>query len=253
MEEVLLDYYTIVDRYCARELTYPSDKFPALSGIPQGLQPVLGDYLAGLWRRDIIRGLWWVKKVGGGPASEYRAPSWSWASVDGPVETACSKRKGRLDVQLLDDAIRLASPSNPFSHVRWASLTLRGWTKPLVRPLTYAEDPIDGTYLHDATIDEIPQEGNCHENHIWSKNLDVFLPGKSSQGKDDVITGIGGTSWIKLGGYFIISRKYVVLILCAIPTRRRGWMQMWCLLLESVHGLRHEVFKRVGTILGHDW
>lgn len=251
VEEILWDYYTIVDRYCARELTYLSDKFPALSGIAQGLQPFLGDYLAGLWRSDIVRGLWWVKLAGGGPASKYRAPSWSWASVDGPVRTTCPNRKGRLDVQLLDHAIRLADPSNPFGQVRWASLTLRGWTKRLVRPMTYREDPKDGSYLHDATIDEVPQEGKCHESHEWSTNFGVFLPVQGSREPNDRIAGIGNTSWIKLGRYFVISGKYVILLIRALPSKNDRRLQIYGLLLESVHGLRREVFKRVGTIQGH--
>lgn len=250
VEEILLEYYGIVDSYCARELTCPSDKFPALSGIAQRLQPVLGDYLAGLWHCDILRGLWWEKLEGGGPASKYRAPSWSWASVDGPVRTACPKRKGSLDVQMLDYAIRLADPSNPFGQVRWASLTLRGWTKRLVGPMTYSEDPRDGSYLHDAKIDEIPQEGNCHENREWSNNFGVFLPGQGSREPNDRIAGIGGTSWIKLGRYFVISGKYVILLIRAIPRPNDRRLQIYGLLLESVHGLRREVFKRVGTIQG---
>lgn len=250
VEDILLEYYDIVESYCARKLTCPSDKFPALSGIAHRLQPVLGDYLAGLWHCDILRGLWWEKLEGGGPASKYRAPSWSWASVDGPVRTTCPKRKGRLDVQLLDYAIRLADPSNPFGQVRWASLTLRGWTKRLVRPMTYSEDPKDGSYLHDATIDEIPQEVNCHESHEWSNNFGVFLPGQGSREPNDIIAGTGGTSWIKLGRYFVISGKYVILLVRAIPRNNDRRLQIYGLLLESVHGLRREVFKRVGTILG---
>lgn len=250
VEKILLEYYGIVDSYCARELTCPSDKFPALSGIAHRLQPVLGDYLAGLWHCDILRGLWWEKLEGGGPASKYRAPSWSWVSVDGPVRTACPKRKGRLDVQLSDYAIRLADPSNPFGQVRWASLTLRGWTKRLVRPMTSSEDPRDGSYLHDATIDEIPQTGNCHESHEWSNNFGVFLPGQGSQEPNDSIAGTGGTSWIKLGRYFVISGKYVILLIRALPSKNNRRLQIYGLLLESVHGLRREVFKRVGTIQG---
>lgn len=251
VDEILLEYYDIVDSYSARKLTYPSDKLPGISGITQSLQPVLGDCLAGLWRCDLVRGLWWIKEVGGGPVSGNGAPSWSWASVDGPVScAACPKRKGRLDVQLLDYAIRLTDPSNPFGQVRWASLTLRGWTKRLVRPMTYSEDPRDGSYLHDAKVDEIPQEGNCHENREWSNNFGVFLPGQGSREPNDVIAGIGGTSWIKLGRYFVISGKFVILLVRAIPRKNDRRLQIYGLILESVHGLRREVFRRVGTILG---
>lgn len=254
VEEVLMDYYILVDNYSARNLTKASDKFPAFSGIVQRLQPVLGDYLAGLWRRDIVRGLWWVKEVGGGPVSKYRAPSWSWASVDGPVLCAtCPGEEGPLDIQVLDHTIHLANPNNPFGQVRWASLTLRGLTKRLIRPLKYRENPgEDIEDLFDVIVDEFRclQDGTNHGNHVWSEARSVFLPGKDSLTQIDNIAGEGHTSWIKLGSYFIMSGKYVVLLLRAIPNEKGPLMRFWCLLLESVHGLRHEVFKRVGTLEG---
>ncbi|KAG6364454.1 hypothetical protein INS49_006055 [Diaporthe citri] len=254
VEEVLMDYYVFVENYSARNLTKASDKFPAFSGIVQRLQPVLGDYMAGLWRRDIVRGLWWVKEVEGGPVSKYRAPSWSWASVDGPVSCAtCSKDEGPFDVQMLDYAIRLADHDNPFGQVRSASLTLRGWTKRLVRPLRYRENPSeDIDDLFDVVIDEALclQDGIDLEKHAWSETRSVFLPGTDSREQNDNIAGEGHTPWIRLGSYFILSGKYVVLLLRALPDGEGPLMRFWCLLLESVHGLRHEVFKRVGTLEG---
>lgn len=254
VEEVLMDYYTLIDNYSARNLTKASDKFPAFSGIAQRLQPVLGDYLAGLWRRDIVRGLWWVKNVGGGPVSEYRAPSWSWASVDGPVLCAtCSKEEGPFDIQVLDHTIHLADPNNPFGQVRWASLTLRGWTKRLIRPLKYRENPSeDVDDLFDVTVDDIQylQDGVDRKKHVWSETRSVFLPGTDSREQNDNIAGESHTSWIRLGSYFIVSGKYVVLLLRAIPDEEGPLMRFWGLLVESVHGLRNEVFKRVGTLEG---
>jgi hypothetical protein len=253
LEEIFWNYYMLVDNYSARQLTKASDKLPAFSGIAQHFQPVLGDYLAGLWRDDIVRGLWWVKHVGGEPVSDYRAPSWSWASVDGPVwYAACPKKRGPLDVQMLDYAIRLTNPKNPFGQVRSASLTLRGWTMRLDRPLKYRENPGDGIDdLFDLTIDEILQGGNCHDDREWSKTRGVFLHGRGSREQGVTIVGEGHTSWIKIGSYFIISGKYVVLLLCAFPRGKGPRRQMNCLILESMHGLRHEVFKRVGTLEGY--
>lgn len=254
VEKVLMDYYILVDNYSARNLTKASDKFPAFSGIVQRLQPVLGDYLAGLWRRDIIRGLWWVKEAGGGPVSEYRAPSWSWASVDGPVLCAtCPKEEGPLDIQVLDHTIHLAASDNPFGQVRWASLTLHGLTKRLIRPLKYSRNPgEDIDDLFDVIIDEMQclQDGTNQESRMWSGTRSVFLPGRNSLTQTNNITGEGDTSWIRLGSYFIMSGKYMVLLLRAIPNEKGPLIRFWCLLLESVYGLRHDVFKRVGTLEG---
>lgn len=249
IEEVLADYYDLVEKYSARNLTKASDKFPAFSGIVQHLQPVLGDYLAGLWRCDIIRGLWWVKEIGGDPVSEYRAPSWSWASVDGPVKCAkCQKDEGPFGVQMLDHDIHLADPNNPFGQVKRASLTLRGRTKQLVRSLKYRENPNENMEdLVDLTIDDIQQGGTVHKNNVWSKNFGAFEPARDSLQDVDSIPEIGRTAWIRLGGYFIIPGKYVLLLLRALPEGKGRLLWFWCLLLERVN---HEIFKRVGTLEG---
>lgn len=44
-------------------------------------------YLAGFWLKDLVDGLLWSVWEGR-PASQpakYRAPSWSWASLEGPI------------------------------------------------------------------------------------------------------------------------------------------------------------------------
>ena len=78
----------IVTAYTACNLSFGSDKLVALSGIAASVKSVLmggDDYLAGMWRRDIDRQLlWWVNKPVARP-QDYRAPSWSWASIDGSV------------------------------------------------------------------------------------------------------------------------------------------------------------------------
>ena len=78
--------------YSKCRLTFPSDKLIALSGLAkdmykrlQELRPRPHRYLAGLWKERLIEtiswSVWWPAKR----ASEYRAPSWSWACLDGHV------------------------------------------------------------------------------------------------------------------------------------------------------------------------
>ena len=78
----------LVQRYSKRRLTFFSDKLPALSGIAKQLQPLLGPgYFAGLWEQDLLHGLFWEVQLRVYPrrTTEYTAPTWSWASVDGQV------------------------------------------------------------------------------------------------------------------------------------------------------------------------
>lgn len=81
--EALGQWYSLVSRYGRRKLTYPSDKLPAMSGIAREYSEIFGDsYVVGLWRSSMLGGLAWQSGGGCKAVSDYRAPSWSWASVD---------------------------------------------------------------------------------------------------------------------------------------------------------------------------
>jgi len=82
----------IVVQYTAFDLTKPSDILPALSGLAERmLSSRLGeDYLAGLWSGSLVEDLLWYREDSelefiGAAEWTWRAPTWSWASVYGPV------------------------------------------------------------------------------------------------------------------------------------------------------------------------
>ncbi|KAF2676494.1 HET-domain-containing protein [Lentithecium fluviatile CBS 122367] len=90
-------WYEIVEEFCRRYLTFPDDKLPAMAGIASQIHEITKDqYLAGHWRRELERSLFWRAKLGGhSPRSrittarrvrKYRAPSWSWASMEHQIE-----------------------------------------------------------------------------------------------------------------------------------------------------------------------
>lgn len=80
----------MIEDYTARSITKHTDRLPALSGLAQAVvQETKGVYLAGLWKTGLLEGLLWCKARGGQALTktpEYVAPSWSWASVVGPVK-----------------------------------------------------------------------------------------------------------------------------------------------------------------------
>lgn len=92
-EPSIIDWHVIVEDYTCRALTKEADKLPALSGLAEVYhQATKYDYLAGLWRQSLPEDLlWWQQyllygnRVSRGIPSTYRAPSWSWASLDGNV------------------------------------------------------------------------------------------------------------------------------------------------------------------------
>jgi len=82
------EWYRMIFEYSQRGLTFPKDKLPALAGVAQKLADYSGnEYVAGLWKDDLYRGIMWapvwvseIKRT-----ETYRAPSWSWSSIDGRV------------------------------------------------------------------------------------------------------------------------------------------------------------------------
>ncbi|KAF4632730.1 hypothetical protein G7Y89_g5402 [Cudoniella acicularis] len=73
----------IVKIYSRSELSYGSDKIPALSGITKDFEPYFGENVAGLWRRNIEDQLTWSISAKGSRDSKTCAPSWSWTSIKG--------------------------------------------------------------------------------------------------------------------------------------------------------------------------
>ncbi|SPN98694.1 uncharacterized protein DNG_01738 [Cephalotrichum gorgonifer] len=82
--EAAIHWHKVVSEYSKLELSYESDKLPALSGCAKDISLLAGgEYLAGLWRHTLARDLLWdvhTQSSSRRPA-EWRAPSWSWASV----------------------------------------------------------------------------------------------------------------------------------------------------------------------------
>jgi hypothetical protein len=87
----------LIEEYTSRNMTYQSDKLPALSGVISALQKLTGDTcIAGIWKSWFLHGLLWRLQV---PdldkyvffpktpqrAVPWRAPTWSFASVEGVV------------------------------------------------------------------------------------------------------------------------------------------------------------------------
>lgn len=72
-----------VSHYVSTDLTFETDRFPAIIGIARIYDNLLDDnFIAGLWQGDLVRSLLWEphKKARKIPVAQI-APSWSWASL----------------------------------------------------------------------------------------------------------------------------------------------------------------------------
>ncbi|PMD43096.1 HET-domain-containing protein, partial [Hyaloscypha variabilis F] len=81
--ELMYHWAKLVSKYTTRFLTIETDRFPAISGLTSAFENQgLGEYVAGLWTKDLSIWLAWRPKRGK-RTDVYVAPSWSWASLAG--------------------------------------------------------------------------------------------------------------------------------------------------------------------------
>ncbi|VUC32174.1 unnamed protein product [Clonostachys rosea] len=121
---VPLPWLDLICQYTETKLTYPSDRLPALSGIAARQNEITGDkYLAGLWEKDLVPSLLWFS-LDATETTERRAPSWTWASIDGSCSVKEFTRKGgEPQVRLLESWTKLLGP-DPFGLVTDGEITL---------------------------------------------------------------------------------------------------------------------------------
>lgn len=94
-EHILANWYFALELdFSGRLISHECDMLPAISGLAHRIeQNIGGEYCAGLWRLDMIRGLLWksqnIVAIGKGQyltcPAQYRAPSWSWAALNGSI------------------------------------------------------------------------------------------------------------------------------------------------------------------------
>jgi hypothetical protein len=82
-------WHQCVDEFSKRSLTVSSDKLPAMAGLAAVINDGTGgDFLAGIWSKNIGTGLAWAGVYSLlSPTPVYRAPSLSWASINGNINS----------------------------------------------------------------------------------------------------------------------------------------------------------------------
>lgn len=85
------DRQNLVNSYSKCKLTYPKDKLIAFDGIAKSIMSTgTNRYVAGMWEYGLLYDLAWQRDTADREAFPIsatlsRAPSWSWASVDGEI------------------------------------------------------------------------------------------------------------------------------------------------------------------------
>jgi hypothetical protein len=128
-------WHVQVMEYTNRQSTFPEDKLPALSGVARSIYNITNsEYFAGLWMDNFLMDLCWKRILHPEeweppwvlPPS-YRAPSFSWASVEGhvfyPEESFYDKWTWHAST--LGKSLNL-SGNNLFGKVERSSVTIWG-------------------------------------------------------------------------------------------------------------------------------
>lgn len=142
-------WLSLISEYSRLKLTYETDRLPALSGIATRFSQFFlakgcsdDEYLAGMWRSDLIRSLIWSRNQGlTRHFPKPSPPTWSWASVErlngssqisfrhDPIHFGEINRERdfaadpRLHVL---NARCLLAGKNPFGHVSSGRLDIEG-------------------------------------------------------------------------------------------------------------------------------
>jgi hypothetical protein len=143
-----LQWQRMVEEFTWLQLSYEGDRLPAFSGLAQQYQNRLkSEYLAGIWRENLGADLlWYARPELGSEAQRYytkkpvkwRAPSWSWASIEGPIlfsktyheanaEAGAESATGWVDII---SAECIPSSLDPMGSVAKGQLVIKGGGRP---------------------------------------------------------------------------------------------------------------------------
>ena len=180
-DEVSNSWLARVTDYSRRNLTQSSDTLIALGALAQEFHSqhtnVLGNYAAGLWTERLKEGLLWHLSYPPHPdresyipprksVSEYRAPSWSWASCGQPV-TYRNQREPDLGhisgnsktrteptwcIEIMACSVTPLSARNPFGAVQTAYMDVKGLLLPIRRVPRHEKDQFDRCAVEDVAL-----------------------------------------------------------------------------------------------------
>ena len=161
-------WFEIVKDFTGRNLTVQADVLPALSGLAAAFQNLLRDeYVVGLWRRDIVRGMCWIRTSF--PCRDHAAiaaenkgrkdflPSWSWASAIGGRVSNSLEDERVWPLETLEETascvdVHVESKfADPFGQINDAWVMIKA-------PFRYIQDPAAAMTFTPASEDPVLNE-----------------------------------------------------------------------------------------------
>jgi hypothetical protein len=154
--------------YTLRNLTVPTDRILAISGIADVLgQWIEGEYWAGLWESNLPICLLWQAATPESESTslparpvEYQGPSWSWVSVNAMVHyNPLTANTFDTCIQVLGCEIELVDKRAKYGAVKAAQLRLRGRVR---RGVLHYSPETTSLYERRWTLDAGLTEGHAY-------------------------------------------------------------------------------------------
>jgi hypothetical protein len=203
------DYWAdLVHLYTSMSLTDPNDRLIALSGIAKARVAKFGDtYIAGMWRQDLIHQLLWQVSDGRNFPDDsikprpavYRAPSWSWASLDRPVSNSPKTYDGHLLYHIEDVSLTYAT-EDITGRILGGWLQIRAYLKPTRIACHKESEDLDFRWdltlpnpdrrSHSAVIFDTPPSSRSSFDEDNAHSRLFYIP---------TIKWIGGSHWFASG------------------------------------------------------
>ncbi|KAH8658165.1 heterokaryon incompatibility protein-domain-containing protein [Xylariales sp. PMI_506] len=228
----------IVEDYSKRVLTQHNDKLIALSGIAQIVLDRLAlspdSYLAGIWSGNLLKGLLWHSTSRASRFQTFVAPSWSWASMMGPVRYFFSDYQFTFEEAcVVEQSHCTPSSMDPIGEVSSGFVSLTGRLQPVVLNRTDAPS----RNFHPTYSGMFDNFKSCYPEY----DVNVQLPGSETvfsvliDELSELESGIQSQYFcFEIGDSFNLHQR-----------ARRTW---WLVLKTAVADVEHHprTFKRVG-------
>lgn len=176
-EQAYAKWYRIVRLYSRCGLTNPGDKLVAIMGVAKHMSTILQDeYVAGMWKRVLVSELSWYvddPEQKSGRPTLYRAPTWSWASLDAQVLAGFPSHDG-IRMRVKDIVLEYAT-DDTFGPLKGGRIYLEGVLRRIGIQPTWFQDEmrlssLDGVVLSEDSIyfhvwlDIVPNDNFRFEN-----------------------------------------------------------------------------------------
>jgi len=192
----------VISMNTGRALTKSRDRLLALGGIAEEFHRFWGSsqYIAGLWQHNLLEDLLWSTDINSRQPrpAKYRAPSWSWAAVDGGVTLAVSMEQWakycHYECEVSHCEAALVNEDSPYGEVTGGHLEIHAvvnrvsWNP--MEHVLYVTKPPDGAH----EVAEQVRIGNAYPDSVEdvSKTMDQVwaIPVRSSTTVYQMIEGL---------------------------------------------------------------